>query len=218
MNEHSLHSAIKDWYSLPGDEFEVTVDAFIIDIARGDLLIEIQTKNFSAIKKKLERLIRKHKTLLVYPIPRRKWIIRTTKSGKIIYRRKSPRKGKLTDLFYELVSFPHLITENNFSMEVLMIDEEEVRCDDGKGSWRRKGVSIKDRRLMDVTEIVPFHNEHDFHRFLINDHNEPFSNRNLAERKGIPINLARKITYCLRKMNVITSIGKNGRELLFKTC
>jgi hypothetical protein len=49
MNEYSLHSAIKNWYSLPGDKFEVRIDDFIVDIVRETLLIEIQTKNFSAI-------------------------------------------------------------------------------------------------------------------------------------------------------------------------
>jgi len=32
MNEHSLHSEIKNGYSLPGDKLEVKVDDFIIDI------------------------------------------------------------------------------------------------------------------------------------------------------------------------------------------
>ncbi|MFX1566571.1 MAG: hypothetical protein ACFFCH_11320, partial [Promethearchaeota archaeon] len=58
MNEHSLHSAIKHWYSLPNDEIEVNIGGFVVDITRGNLLIEIQTKNFSAIKKKLEKMAR----------------------------------------------------------------------------------------------------------------------------------------------------------------
>ena len=62
-----------------------------------------------------------------YPIPKQKWIIRTTKSGKIIHRRKSPKKGKLTDLFYELVSFPHLITEDNFSIYLNIAEPTPLR-------------------------------------------------------------------------------------------
>jgi len=51
MNEHSLHSEIKNGYSLPGDKLEVKVDDFIVDIVRNGFLIEIETRNFSAIKK-----------------------------------------------------------------------------------------------------------------------------------------------------------------------
>jgi len=52
MKEYSLHSDIKKWYFCPGDHFEVKMYNYIIDIKRDDLLVEIQTKNFSAIKKK----------------------------------------------------------------------------------------------------------------------------------------------------------------------
>ena len=145
MNESSLHSAIKEWYSLPRDKFEVKISQYVADIVRGDLIVEIQTMNFSAIRKKLENLVQKHKVRLVYPIAERKCIVHIDKSGEVVSRRKSPRKGKLTDLFRELVRVPEFIKEVNFSLEVLLIDEEEIRIDDGRGSWRRRGASIKDR-------------------------------------------------------------------------
>jgi len=215
MNEHSLHSAIKDWYSVPKDRFEVRVDGFIIDILRENLLIEVQTKSFRAIKRKLSSLVESHKVRLVYPIPEKKWIVRITESSELVTKRKSPRKGRLVDLFYELVSIPDLIAGENFSLEVLMIEEEEIRCSDGKGSWRRRGVSIKDRRLINVTDRVLFRNEVDFLRFLPSDLKRPFTNRSLADQTGVSISLTRKMTYCLRKMGAIIRVGKNGRELIF---
>jgi len=215
MNEHSLHSAIKDWYSVPKDRFEVRVDGFIIDILRENLLIEVQTKSFRAVKRKLSSLVESHQVRLVYPIPEKKWIVRITESSELVAKRKSPRKGRLVDLFYELVSIPDLIARENFSLEVLMIEEEEIRCSDGKGSWRRRGVSIKDRRLINVTDRVLFRNETDFLRFLPNDLKRPFTNRSLADQTRVSINLTRKMTYCLRKMGAIKRVGKNGTELIF---
>jgi len=119
----------------------------------------------------------------------------------------------LFDLFYELVRIPNLIKEENFSLEVLMIEEEEIRCNDGKGSWRRRGVSIKDRKLMNVHSKVLFRNEKDFLNFLPSDLTKPFTNRTFAKLSGVSIYLARKITYCLRKMGAVTIAGKNGKEL-----
>jgi len=215
MNEHSLHSAVKQWYALPGDQFEVSVEDFVVDIVRGGLLIEIQTRNFSAIKQKLKRLIREHCVRLVYPIAKRKWIVRVTQSGEILSRRRSPKKGRLIDLFYELVRIPDMINSPNFSLEILMVKEEEVRCNDGKGSWRRRGVSIRDRKLIDVIGRMMFKDEKDFLRFLPGNLPEPFSNIDLSRNIDAPINLARKITYCLKKMGAIVEVGKKGRELLF---
>jgi len=215
MNENSLHSAIKELYSIPNDRFEVRIDGFIIDILRGDLLIEVQTKSFHAIKRKLSNLVESHKVRLVYPIPERKWIVSFAESGELVTRRKSPRKGRLADLFYELVSIPDLVAKEDFSLEVLMIEEEEIRCSDGKGSWRRKGASIKDRRLIEVVYRVLFENKADFLTFLPSDLKRPFTNRSLADQTGVSINLTRKMTYCLRKMGAIKKVGKNGRELIF---
>jgi hypothetical protein len=214
--ESSLHSAIKEWYSLKGDRLEAKVDGFVIDIMRGDLLIEIQTANFSAIKTKLQHLLNQHKVRLVYPIPKEKWILhKSTTSEEIFGRRRSPKKGCLTDLFSELIRIPSLFSNGNLSIEVLMIEEEEIWRNDGKGSWRRKGASIEDKKLIRVLETKIFRNKTDFLNFLPKDLQDPFSNRNLAETLGIHINQSRRMTYSLRKIGAITQVGKDRNQMLF---
>jgi len=216
MTEYSLHSEIKDWYMVSGDELEVKVDDFVVDILRGKLLIEIQTRNFSAVKKKLIKLLLNNQVRLVYPISKLKWIVQVSRSGEFVRRRKSPKKGKLTDLFYELVHTPSLIKDRNFSLEVLLIEEEEVRCNDGKGSWRRRGVSVKDRKLLNVFDSIVFEDSRDFLDFLPKELDGYFTNKVLALKLGISIRLAQKITYCLRKMGVISIADKKSNELIFQ--
>ena len=216
MTESSLHFAIKEWYTVPGDKLEAKVDEFLIDILRGKLLIEIQTRNFSAVKKKLSKLLLNNQVRLVYPIAKLKWIVHLSRSGEVTRRRKSPKKGKLTDLFYELVHTPKLIKDKNFSLEVLLIEEEEVRCNDGKGSWRRRGVSIRDRKLLDVFDRIVFEESRDFLRFLPEDMDGYFTNKVLAQKLGVSLRLAQKITYCLSKMGSISIVGKKRNELLFQ--
>jgi hypothetical protein len=216
MNEFSLHSEIKKIYSLPGDQFEVKLGNYIVDILRENLVIEVQTKNFSALKEKLQVLTEKHKVRLVYPLPEKKWITHFTKEHLVLNTRKSPKKGKLTDLFRELVMIPNMIGEGNFSLEVLLIDEEEVRCDDGKGSWRRRGVSIKERKLLKVNDRILFQTNADYLKILPEDLNEVFTNKELAQLAKISVRTARQITYCLRKSGVIRLAGKNGRSLAFQ--
>src|SRR5690242_12785626 len=149
LNEKPLHASLKQWYARPGDRLEVPVDGFVIDIVRDDLLIEIQTRNLAAINSKLCRLTRSYQVRLVYPVVQEKWIVRSA-SG---VRRKSPKRGRLEDLFWELVSIPQLLSNPNFSLEVLMIREEEVRRYDGRRKrWRSKGWVIEGRRLVDVVD------------------------------------------------------------------
>lgn len=219
MTEYSLHSQVKAWYSVLGDGIEVKVgEGFVVDVLRDDLFIEIQTRNFSAIRKKLVKLLVNNKVRLVYPIALRKWLIYVNTKGELIRKRRSPKRGKIADLFHELVFLPSLVRNKNFSFEVLMIEEEEERCNDGKGSWRRRGISIKDRRLLRVCDKVVFENKFSFLRFLPFSKEEVFTNRLLAKRLGVSLRLARKITYCLRKMELITLVGKKRKQYLFVVC
>lgn len=216
-NEKSLHAALKQWYARPGDQVEAKVDGYFIDLVRAGELIEIQTRNLGALRRKLHTLLEHHPVRLIYPIAQEKWIVRKTSSGKkIIARRKSPKVGRLIDLFAELVSLPELINHDNLVLEIALIQEEEIRHADGRGSWRRKGQSVKDHKLLGVLETVTFGKKEDFLRFLPTDLEQPFTNQSLTERIGGSIHTTRQMTYCFRKMGLIQQVGKNRNQLLFK--
>jgi hypothetical protein len=216
LGEKSLHAALKQWYKQPGDLLEEMVDGFHIDIVRGKLLIEIQTTNFSSLKSKLTTLTKKHCVRLVYPIAQEKWIVRLAADGITqLGRRKSPKKGNLFHLFQELVSIPKLIKSRNFSLEVLLIREEEIRCDDGLGSWRRKGWSIADRRFLEMVRRHIFKKPADFLKFIPPIATDPFTTQELAEAANQPRWFAQKMAYCLRKMGAIEVVGKAGNSILY---
>lgn len=215
LKERSLHAALKKWYARAGDNLEEQVDGSIIDIVRGDELIEIQTRNFSALRKKFTKLLENHKIRLIYPIPVTKWIVRVSERGKELSKKQSPKKGKLYEIFDEMLYIPEFINHPNFTLEVLLVRVEEIRCADGEGSWRRKGVSIKDSRLVEVTDSVLFTDKRDFTDFLPPNLVRPFSNKQLAASMNITAYRARRITYTLRKMEAIEIVDKKGKTLLF---
>ena len=215
QNEGSLHNQIKQWYAQDEDRFEVKVGRYIIDIVRDNQLIEIQTRNFSSIRNKIRNLIINYPVRLVYPICEEKWIVTISRNGEFISRRKSPKKGKLIDFFNELIRCPEMINEENFSLEILMIQAEEIRCHDGKGSWRRKGISIHDKILLDVTQSVLYESKKDFLSFLPNDLPQPFTNKLLSKYMGISIPQATRMTYCFKKIGLIQEVGKQGNTILY---
>lgn len=216
LNEKELHASLKQWYARPGDRFEVPVDGFVIDIVRDDLLIEIQTRNFASIKSKLDTLARCHRVRLIYPIVQEKWIVRSaTGNGKKAMRRKSPKKGRLEDLFWELVSIPQLLLNPNFSLEVLMIRGEEVRRYNVAKRRVRKGWLIEGHRLLDVLDQRSFGHSGDWLRFLP-EGLELFTTSDLASRINTRRELAQKMAYCLREARMIELIGKRGRSNLYR--
>ena len=92
LREGALHAQIKEWYRRPGDELEKRHSGFVIDLVRGDLLVEIQTGGFAPLKRKLEILTREHSVRIVTPVAVERRIIRISGSGEIVSCRRSPRR------------------------------------------------------------------------------------------------------------------------------
>ena len=121
----------------------------------------------------------------------------------------------MEDLFWEMVSFPHLLVNPNFSLEVLLIREEEVRRYDGKRNWRWSGWVIEERRLLGVADRRLFEEAADLQALFPEKLGESFTTRDLAEAMGIRRQLAQKMAYCLRKVRVFELKGKRGRANLY---
>ncbi len=215
LRESSLHAKLKEWYKEPGDKLETPIDGYIIDIVRKDLLIEIQTQNFSALRKKLAHLTKGHKVLLVYPIISDKWIIYQDASCSKVSKRLSPKHCNHNNIFDELIYIPKLISNPNLSIETILVQIEEIRQKSEREVWRRKRSCLREKRLISVKGWRTFHNPDDFLTQLPWDIDVPFSNYDLAKKLKQSIKLTRKMTYCLRKMGVLRVVGKKGNMLLF---
>lgn len=215
MQETTLHADLKEIYRLEGGLTEQWIDGFLIDVVRGDLLIEIQTKNLGALKRKLSTLLDAHPIRVVHPIAVKRNIILKDTDGRIVRHRLSPKKGQIEDLFNELVYIARWIKHENFSLEVLMTTEDELRVQDGKGSWRRKGVSILDRELIRIHERHLLCKPSDYLQLLPIPLTGQFTNRQLAESKLIPTRLATKMTYTLVHMQILEIVGKKDRANCF---
>ncbi len=217
LNEKPLHAALKERLALPGDRFEVDVDGYVIDIVRDDCLIEIQTRNVSAIKRKLLALAENHCLQLVCPVAAEKWIVRLAADGEsVLGRRRSPRRGSVESVFRELVSIPQLLGHPNFSLEVVLVREEEVRRQDPSfRNWRRRGWATQEHRLLEIVERRTFAGPATLAALLPDGLADPFTTRQLAEAIHQPAWLAGKMAYCLREMGTITLVGKQGRAYLY---
>ena len=217
LNEKPLHASLKQWYAQPGDRFEVPVDGFVIDIVRDKVLLEIQTRHFGAIKSKLATLVDSHQVRLIYPIPHEKWIVQAPTAGSAFgTRRKSPKRGRVEDLFRELVAIPGMLSHENFSLEVLMTREEERRRYDRRRRWRNGGWITEERRLLDVIDRRVFQGPRSW-LALLPLQNEPFTSSDLAQAIRVRLDLAQKMTYSLRQAGLIQALGKRGRATLYST-
>lgn len=217
LNEKSLHAALRAWCLQPGDRIEVPIDGYIIDIVRSNLLIEVQTRNFSAIKTKLPTLTTNHPVRLLYPITQQKWIVKLPAEahGKQD-RRKSPKRGTLFHIFEDLVSFPELLCNPNFSLHIVLIQEEEIRCYVRRRAWRRKGWITHERRLVQILQEHLFENPDDMKFLIPANLSDTFTTADLASALNISRRLAQRMAYCLDRMNLFARIGKRGNAIVYR--
>lgn len=223
-NESSLHRFLKLSYAGSGGKTEVVAGDFIADgLSKGGEYIEVQTGSFAPLKQKVKEFTAAGKVRIIYPIAVKKTIElyecppgKGKKAGVLISRTKSPKKGSLWDIFDALIYAPELPLTRGVMIEAVMADITEKRVKDGKGSWRRKWISIKDRELDTWHESFLFKKPADYLCFIPFKKNEEFTSRLLAETMGIKTRAAGKALYVLTKMGLVERIGKEGRLLLYK--
>jgi hypothetical protein len=217
LREGPLHASLKRWYRREGDGVEVPLDGYVIDLIRDHLLIEVQTRGFSSLKQKVTVLLdRGHRIRVVHPIARDKWTVKLHADGRELSRRRSPRHGVPSDIFAELVSIADLIAHPRLEIEVLMTSEEEYRCRTATRSWRRKGWSVVERRLIEVQESLRLGRPQDLFGLLPEDLPETFTTTDLTQRMSRPKRGAQQMAYCLRAVGVIVAVGKQGNAIEYR--
>jgi hypothetical protein len=222
LSEHSLHATLKRILSHPGDQTEVKLDGYWIDLVRQvseseQLLIEIQTSPLGGIRNKLRDLIQRHKVHVIHPIALERWIVRQDVEGRELGRRRSPSKGNMVYMFDALVGCPDVMAHPNFTLEILLIIEEEIRRPHNPNKrrrWKREWKTV-DRKLIEIVERGLFETEHDVFGLLPMGLAPQFTCAELAAQWGVPAYLSRRAVYCLRKLNMLTQQGKRGRAWLY---
>lgn len=217
LRERPLHAALKRWYAEPGDRLEVAVDGYVVDLVRDDLLVEIQTRGVAGMRTKLVALLTLgHRVRVVHPIAVDRWLVRVDNSGSEIDRRRSPRHGRLVDLAGELVSVPDLLVDPALEIEVLLTREEEVRRHDPRRCWRRRGWTVVERRLLEVTDRVLIRDPADLAQLLPAGLPAPFTTADLARELDRPRRTAQQLAYCLRLTGIIEPAGRHGRSATYR--
>ena len=214
--ESSLHRSLKFRYSDTG-ETEVPVGDYVCDGRSGSgELIEVQTGSFGPLREKIKKLTKKEKIRIIYPVIKNKYIEVYDISGKLLRKRKSPGRGSIWDVFNALLYAPDLCLAPKVTLELVLMDVAEKRKDDGKGTWRRKGITIEDRIPIAWHESIIIKKPRDYHLFVPFKRDETFTVKDLGEKAGIPVHLARKCLYVLNKAELVERTGKQGKSYLYQ--
>ncbi|MAT69536.1 MAG: hypothetical protein CMJ58_08425 [Planctomycetaceae bacterium] len=219
--ETSLHRQLKALYVADESLHEVVLGDYRIDAVRGRELIEVQHGSLAAIRDKIRRLLDEHRVRVVKPIIARKTLVKLPEPGaEPLSRRRSPKRGTLLDVFDELVYFTRVFPHPRLTLEVVLVEIEELRYP-GRGKRRRRRrpneeFQIEDQRLVAVDSHHQFRKAGDLMKLLPRRLPRPFHTGHLAERMDVPRWIAQRIAYCLREMGAVEPAGKKGNAILYQ--
>jgi hypothetical protein len=153
---------------------------------------------------------------LVAPVPLLRTIVRVSGEGEPLSSRRSPRRGRVEDIFNRLVSLPALLCHPRFELELLLTHQDELRVSQHGRAYRRRGWVVVGRRLVSVEDRVRLTCPDDAARLLPRNLPALFDTAQLADAAAIDRRLAQQMTYCLRAMGVLHTAGKRGNAIVHR--
>lgn len=232
-NESNLHNTLKTMYAVNYEgKTELKKNGYIYDvITKKDEIYEIQTANLSKLLPKLlSTLENGYKITVVYPLIITKTIILYDTDGNIIYKRKSPKKGNIYNLFDELTGIYPVLLNKNFTLEVLEITMKEERIKttqpiQTKNNRRRfkKDWYKTNKKLEDILSTKRFNTSDDYisllpenlpETFCAKDLKTLFSTNNKYPKEAH--NKSNLILWVLSHMEIITFTEIKNRNRYYK--
>ena len=211
MNEGPIHAELKSVLAEPGDQLEVPLDGFVIDIRRGDLLIEIQTQSFASMTRKLDALLERFRIRIVHPVAAVTHLHRPPKPS-----RRSPKKGDRYSILDELVSVPTLIDHPGLSVDVALMEIDRYQTHDpaarrGRGGWR-----TTDKQIRSILTWQRLESGDDVLDLLPSDLPAIFTTADIAATGCTGRTGAQRLVYVLKSLELITLVDADPRGYRYR--
>ena len=217
LNEHTLHGVLKNLFEPETTKQEIKIGRYIADIADGNQITEIQTRDFSKFRKKLECFLDMGKEVcVVYPVSFIKWLIWIDEeSGECSKKRKSPKPGTPYTILQELYKIKYLLTRPKLSFCIVMLEMEEYRVLNGWSEDKKKGSSRCTRIPIKIYDIITLSTVQDYQQLVPYTLAEPFTAKQYQEHTRLSLSRSQTALNVLYSIGVLQRVGKKGRAFLY---
>ena len=217
LGEKTVHSVLKSYYSPDPLSHEIRVGGFVADICTGKEIIEIQTRDFNKLRRKLTTFLSFAPVTIVYPIHNIKWLRWVNpQTGEISPPRKSPKLGNPCSIFPELYRIKDYLLEPNLKFQIVLMNLEEYRFLDGWSQDKKKGSSRCDRIPVELVSEIAIYDLKDYQKLIPSTLDKDFTSKDFKKASGLSISNAQTALNILYYVGAVDRIGKNGRAYLYK--
>ena len=217
LSEKTVHAVVKHYYEPDEDKQEIPIEGLYADIFTGNEIIEIQTRSFDQVRKKLDRFLPEYPVTVVLPIPDTKWLIWIDEeTGELTNPRKSPKKGSEYAAFKELYKIKPYLKKEGLTIVLLFLDMEEYRLLNGWSKDKKKGSSRYDGIPLRITREVRFERPSDYQVLIPDSLEGEFTCAEFAKAVKINNRQANLVLNILFYLEVVKRTGKRGRAFVYE--
>ena len=217
LKEKTIHAVLKNYYAPNPNDQEKRIEGFVADIYTQGEIIEIQTRNFNTMRKKLEAFLPLYDVTIVYPIASTKWLCWIDEeTGEISNKRKSPKRGSLYAILPELYRIKMFLGNPHLHFILTFIDIEEYRLLNGWNASRKRGASRHDGIPTRLVDELYLSSPSDFICFLPDTLPKEFTTKDLQTQAKIPQSASGVCLNLLHHLGIVKRIGKKGNAYLYK--
>ena len=216
LGEKTLHAVLKRYFEPYEENHETKVGAFVADIVGESGIIEIQTRGFDKLRKKLEAFLEVSPVTVVYPIAKTKWLLWIDENGAVSVRRKSPKTGRIYDAFDELYKIKPYLVHPNFSLCLVLLEVEEYRYLNGWSRNKKRGSTRCDRIPVGLCDQITVQGLLDYAKLIPPDLTEEFTAKDFKKSAGIYLSTAQTALNILNFLGVVERTGKKGNAYIYK--
>ena len=217
LKEKTIHAVLKNYYAPNPNDQEKRIEGFVADIYTKGEIIEIQTRNFNTMRKKLEAFLPLYHVTIVYPIPATKWLCWIDEeTGELTHKRKSPKRGSLYAILPELYRIKMFLGNPRLHFILTFIDVEEYRLLNGWDTSRKRGATRHDGIPTQLVDELYLSSLSDFTCFLPDSLPSVFTTKDLQTGAKISQSASSVCLNILYHLGVVERIGKKGNAYLYK--
>ncbi len=218
LNEHSLHSIIKNYIEEDESKHEVKVCGYVADIFNDNGITEIQTRNFSVLNRKLEKYLDEHDVTIVYPCAHIKHIVWIDpETGECVKRNRSPRVGDGRAFLYEASRIRTYLGHPRLKFVVMLIDMDEHKLLNGRGPERKIFASREEMRPLSLFDIIEIHKASDLKKILPPDFpGDSFKFSDFEKVMRMKGRTARFSMNALVEFGAVDIVGKDKNAFIYK--
>lgn len=217
LQEKTLHATLKYYFEPDNTYHEIRHHGFVADILHDQDVIEIQTRGFDKLRKKLDAFLEEGEVRIVYPVAYEKqleWIDEET--GAISKKRKSPKRGTPYEVFYELYKIKSYLVNPKLSISIVLLNMEEQRLLNGWSEDRKRGSTRYERIPTALVDQVDINHVEDYKKLIPEGLEEPFTTKTYKEATKLSIGKARTALHVLHYVGAVRKVGKKGNTILYE--